>query len=437
MKLFRHFERASLQRLIGLALWMGASSAHAVIAPNDPPDLGSTPPDLTQSVDPNIVVTFDDSGSMASNFMGDNRPYDGGGWNNATPATHPWVCAGVIDPRAAPGNILAESMNGVYYNPNVIYTPPLFQDGSSFPAADASLAAVWADGFTINRPRGAVGASAASYINNPLASGGNDSRVAIVNGQLVNGSNTQSLSTSCVVTPVCPVTADAGSCSLVSCGGGKKKYNYTVTTPTVTDNRWICGTTTGSPTTAVNAQYPASFAGGEDVNAGGPYYYRLKTGVSIPVDTYGNPTATGRTNLYTVSNWEAVAITNTNVTIGNQTVNQWQNFANWYAYYRTRNLMTRTALSRTFGVLGGNIRVAWQNINDRRAICCLAMRSLLALADTGTCIGFLRKSVKPNKSNARHRMLSHGVFQLDIFDACQRRHARPRGDNSRRRILHT
>ena len=43
-------------------------------------DLSPTPPDLTASVDPNIVVTFDDSGSMASNFMGDIRPFDKGSW---------------------------------------------------------------------------------------------------------------------------------------------------------------------------------------------------------------------------------------------------------------------------------------------------------------------------------------------------------------------
>ena len=242
-----------------------------------------------------------------------------------------------------------------------------------------------ADGFAINRPRGAVAAGTASYINNPLASGGSDNRVAIVNGQLVNGTNTQSFTTACVTgsaPAACPANADAGSCvQASSCTGGKHKFNYTVTTPTVTDNRWICGTTTGSPTNGANAQYPASFAGGEDVNAGGPYYYRLKTGVTIPVDTYGNPDATGLTNLYTASNWEAVAITNTNVTIGTQTINQWQNFANWYAYYRTRNLMTRTALSRTFGVFGGNIRVAWQNINAGYYLPGSAI--ITGLADTG------------------------------------------------------
>ena len=54
----------------------------------------------------------------------------------------------------------------------------------------------------------------------------------------------------------------------------------------------------GSPRTRTAARYPN----------GGPYYYRLKSTVSIPLDAFGNPTAAGRTALYTVANWEAIAI---------------------------------------------------------------------------------------------------------------------------------
>ena len=44
------------------------------------------------------------------------------------------------------------------------------------------------------------------------------------------------------------------------------------------------------------------------------------------------------------------------------TAAQQKNFANWYSYYRFRNVMARTGVSRSFGILGSNIRVAWQNI---------------------------------------------------------------------------
>jgi type IV pilus assembly protein PilY1 len=263
-------------------------------------DLIPTPPDLTASVDPNIVVTFDDSGSMQSNFMGDSRPFDGSAWGA------PYACAGVIGGDSL---LAGHAMNGVYYNPNILYVPPIKADGSRFPDADASLAAVWGDGIAINRPLGAVGVGSAGYNNNPISGGGaSDNFRTIING------------------------AKVGS----------------------TDHRWTCG----------YGSYPLAFAGGEVVNNGGPYYYRLKAGISIPIDLFGNPTAAGRTTLYTAGNWEAVRVPNANATIEGQTVNQWQNFANWYAYYRTRNLMTRTALSRVFGGLGGNVRVAWQNINN-------------------------------------------------------------------------
>lgn len=42
-----------------------------------------------------------------------------------------------------------------------------------------------------------------------------------------------------------------------------------------------------------------------------------------------------------------------------------QNFANWYSYYRTRNLMTRSAIADVFGGLGNGIRVVYQNLNDK------------------------------------------------------------------------
>lgn len=39
-----------------------------------------------------------------------------------------------------------------------------------------------------------------------------------------------------------------------------------------------------------------------------------------------------------------------------------QNFANWYSYYRTRSLMTKTAISQAFGSLTTDIQLIWQTI---------------------------------------------------------------------------
>lgn len=403
---------------------VSAPATAATAATSSIVELSPTPPNVTQAVPPNIVVTFDDSGSMANNYMGDNRPFDGGSWSSG-----PWRCAGLIDPRVtAASNILSKAMNGVYYNPNVVYTPPVKADGTTFPNADATLAAVPLDAIGINRPYQPVTAdTTSSYRNNP--NGSTDP------SGLTDLTGTVKLTYQVITKYVafgstCPSTADSGSCSSspnssgTTGSGSNKRYafwyqnatgqtgtdpsatyfgvnlntrnsssgSYTMATGDLTSTSgtttnkyvtWTVTTTSGTPTLSNDNRWKCGYGSspmdgystgpdGSTYPNGGPYYYRYKsTAPTITVDAYGNPDATGRTNLYNASNWEAVSVPNTTATINGQSVNQWQNFANWYAYYRTRNLMTRTALSRVFGSLGsatstggfGNsIRVAWQNL---------------------------------------------------------------------------
>ena len=40
-----------------------------------------------------------------------------------------------------------------------------------------------------------------------------------------------------------------------------------------------------------------------------------------------------------------------------------QNFANWYSYYRTRNLATQSSASLAFSQLSSSIRLGWQALN--------------------------------------------------------------------------
>lgn len=399
-----------------------APASAATVAKNNIVELSPTPPNVTQAVPPNIVVTFDNSGSMASNYMGDNRPFDGGSWSG------PWRCAGVIDPRVTDAkNFLSRAMNGVYYNPNVVYSPPVKADGTSFPNVDATLAAVPLDAIGVNRPYNQKTlSSTAGYNNNPNGTTDPTGATNLIGTVTLTYPKIKTLYATFGTS--CPNTADAGSCSTTTSGttgsGNPKTHVYyvnnvtgtsgsgistvysgtnlktsssssggytmvtgdktsatskyatwTVTTtntagkPTLSgDNRWKCG---------YGSSPMDGYTTGPDGNVypnGGPYYYRYKsTAPAITVDSYGNPDSAGQTNLYTAGNWEAVSVPNTTATINGQSVNQWQNFANWYAYYRTRNLMTRTALSRVFGSLGaatdkggfGNsIRVAWQVLKN-------------------------------------------------------------------------
>lgn len=386
------------------ALLLQASFVFAApIAPNAPPDLGATPPDLNQSVDPNIFVTFDDSGSMTWTHMGDGRPYDGNNTNNSS-WNGPWRCANVINPDIAKGsagyNVASKAMNGVFYNPNVTYVPPLYEDGTSFPNADATLKKVPQDGVAVNRPADGnqIAASTASnqYNNNPDGSGSSNSgSVSDLTGQYTKTPNVATSYGSS-----CPGTADAGSCNVFlnagsvtgsgvtcpanaascSCSGSgsskkctwSKTYVWTTTTYTTTDNRWMCGAG-GTAGTSGDGRWQGSRAtqnpfdgtvtdplGGGTPN-GGPVYWRFKASalsqLTINSGT-GALDAAGQAALYTASNWEAVSVP----------ANQYQNFANWYAYYRYRNVMARSAMARVFGVIGGttsaNVRVAWQNLGN-------------------------------------------------------------------------
>ncbi len=148
-----------------ICLLAGLPAAAQAAAPGTV-DLIATPPELTAKVAPNVVLTFDDSGSMGRNYMPDQRPYSGAGWgatdqqNTSGSATwpsggKPYLCAGIIDPRVTnPSDPRSWPMNGVYYNPNSTYLPPLKADGSSFP--NASFTAAWDNGIIKNRPSGPV-----------------------------------------------------------------------------------------------------------------------------------------------------------------------------------------------------------------------------------------------------------------------------------------
>ncbi|HET8943096.1 MAG TPA: hypothetical protein VFN13_14040, partial [Rudaea sp.] len=385
-----------------------------VTAPNNPPDLGTIPPDLSPSVDPNIVVTFDDSGSMVWTHMGDDRPYDGGTWDG------PWRCANVIDPRSTKvSDPWSRAMNGVYYNPNIKYTSPLKEDGSSFDPADATLTRVPVDGIYIKRPTNPGSIGTAAYYNNPDGDSNSDDNSAT--NLMGKYTVTNQKKTTTYYGGSCPGNEDTGSCSLLIAAGtnstgcpkdpdGNNAYNcqqkelctayrsngdcksgghysprrYTYTwsdtyqwaittiTTTTTDDRWMCGAG-GTSGTSGDSRWKASrsvqnpFDGSvadPDTGAtpnGGPVYWRFKQSAqsALTVDSStGKFTASALTALYNADNWEAVAVPS----------DQYQNFANWYAYYRYRNVMARTAMSRVFGVLGtptsSNIRVLWQNLND-------------------------------------------------------------------------
>lgn len=316
----------------------------AAIVPAGTTELSAAPVEQTQAVPPNIAMTFDNSGSMASAFLGDDRPFDNGGWGSQ------WRCAGVINPSATAGTIGAHAMNGVYYNPNVTYYPPVYADGTSFPQAGTaggtkvfSLTRVENDGVTAYRPLNASGSTSTTDFTN------------------------QSIS-------------------------GTTYYWQCYSDPDYKGNTY-----SGNLGQNGNHYGALRVTGG----SGGPYYYQLKasalTTLQGQVDAYGNPTSAGLITLYTANNWEAVAVPSS----------QYQNWANWWAYYRTRNQMARTAISRAFGSpnlsaktadggYGGSFRVAWQNLYTSDTFTLQASTIISALMDAAGCSASSTTTSSPN-----------------------------------------
>ncbi|HET8897420.1 MAG TPA: PilC/PilY family type IV pilus protein [Rhodanobacteraceae bacterium] len=100
------------------------ASAATAATPLGTVELSPAPPNVTQSVAPNILLTFDDSGSMAQTNIPDGL-------------------------KASNQYYYSANSNPVYYNPGTTYNPPLKADGiARFPASTYTSA--WKDGMCAN-----------------------------------------------------------------------------------------------------------------------------------------------------------------------------------------------------------------------------------------------------------------------------------------------
>jgi type IV pilus assembly protein PilY1 len=230
-------------------------------------DLSKPPLFLNGAVDPNLMVTFDDSGSMAWGYTPDN------------------VDDGDCDWRYK--RFYSPAFNRQYFNPAINYEPPLRADGSRMP--DQSYTAALINGF-------------------------NGSATT------VNLSNAYFVSYAEDATPD-RVVHRAGATSHSSCS---TRTSRSFEFPTGSASAFVC--------------LPTS------------------TGLDLKLD----------------STYSCRAIA-----AGEQT-----NFANWFTYYRVRGHALKSAVSRSFGVLGDDIRVAWQNMNDNKLDASDAMGSFASSTRT-------------------------------------------------------
>lgn len=208
-------------------------------------NLGDVPLYLITSVEPNIVLTFDDSGSMLWGHMPDTIN-----------------TAAIRDGRMG----CSSALNRIYFDPSITYVPPVKEDGSPLNAAPTTFTNAYVNGY------------------NP-------------------GAGTVNLSTG---------------------------YQVTWRPAPFTPNLARCG-----------------FA---DTSGRAAFYYRYN----------------GAGSLTDSANYTLVQHNN-GAAGGAWTAAQQLNFANWYSYYRTRNMLAKAAVGRAFSRFGTNVRVAGHHLNGTGA----------------------------------------------------------------------
>ncbi|HRH81322.1 MAG TPA: PilC/PilY family type IV pilus protein [Thiobacillaceae bacterium] len=278
---------AKLKRLLGGALLLlSPCLSHAL-------DIANLPLFVPTALAPNIVVTLDDSGSMAWGFVPD---ICGPAWHgslNVTGTSNDCTNPNTLHSR----RFKSAHFNPLYYNPATTYPAPVQAD------------------------------------NTPLSTSFSSARI--------NGFNAGSASID-LNTAYRPTAAYDPSKTLLS--------------------------------EQVFANHPSNDATDPDdgnfTNQTGDaaaYYFLFDTTRTNTSGQTCNPS--GKTDLQQAADnnddacYKYILVGGPNDTFAGTSAEQKQNFANWYSFYRTRNLATVSAATRGFSSVAESVRVAWQALN--------------------------------------------------------------------------
>lgn len=299
-----------------LALVLSLSSIVALGGSLDvyaaPLNLSKVPLYTNASVDPNFVLSTDDSGSMDRAFAPDQL--------NKPSAQLPPLYPTPINTKCwwqTETFVLSPTGNPIYFNPATVYEPPRRANGTVMD--NATWPTGWLDGVT----RGNGGATAS-------------------------------------------INLETG-------------YQLD----------WDIGSTADRPGIIQHSDSPAtcdpSVTGAATVQRRFPFglhaFYYAYTGPALPPEV-GPPGETPVEAAARLLQRQTLIFTNSNYTAVRVPDSEKANFANWFAYYRTRNLLTRTALSRVFDSQQ-NLRMAWQDINSPALANTAPMRTIASSTAAG------------------------------------------------------
>jgi type IV pilus assembly protein PilY1 len=321
---------------LGLCLAMAMQPAAA-----GPADLADVPlaNATTANILPNIMLDLDNSGSMALSYMPDHVRYSG------TNAFNFW-CRGpnsnntlvVCEPGDPP--FYASAFNSLYYNPSIRYLWPVNADGSRKADHKGNVAyaspwnAVPSDGYGQQEIEDTSAQPAGASPCIPVISGGN-----------------------------CPVLAKDAVTNLATA------YPERVWCKNSSDsvNGGNCKSALDGGTAYL---YPNGTYKVMKVKYGAPFYYTVsvewcKTADNAPYQNYGKAGScqekkTSTYNKVRFYNWTRVDITSATSFPAKAAARtdcagatctyaeEMANFATWYAWYRTRTQMTKSAIGQAF-----------------------------------------------------------------------------------------
>lgn len=324
-------------------LFLMAASVPATAADTDLADIPLANA-TTTTILPNIMLDLDNSGSMSWDYMPDYVRFTStqvfSQWCRGTNSSNTLV---VCEPGDPP--YFASGFNGLYYNPAIRYGWPVNANGT--PKAD---------------------------LNGRTSYGTPWSTVAS------DGYGVQKIDNSSAESP------SAGPCQTPAVGGDCPQYARTATINLVTGypERVWCKNTSDTPPSAncksaVDASnaylYPNATYKNLKMLYGAPYYYTVnvewcKTADNSPNQNYGKAGTcqakkTSTYNLVRFHGWTRVNIKSTTTFPAKAAgrtdcagatctyAEEMSNFANWYAWYRTRMQMTKSAIGLAFKDIRG------------------------------------------------------------------------------------
>jgi type IV pilus assembly protein PilY1 len=257
----KRFKTALAHGVVALLFGLGTGQAMATDI-----NISNKPLDTLEGVPANIILTMDDSGSMAWGYLPDNITNTG---------TNRWK---------------SHVYNRLYYNPNITYLPGVDKNGASLGNSDFENA--WHNGYV--RSLGTV------ELDEDFRPRYRDYR---------------------------PSTT-----SVTWVGDGEDAYYYIFDTSKTAADATTC-----------------SLAVAAHVNDADNCYTKVQVSDQSGVKRY-DPDLTG-CSPRDESNSACY------------TIDERQNFANWYSYYSIRHLLAKSATSRAFSRLSTSVRVGWQELN--------------------------------------------------------------------------